>query len=198
MFGIHVLLAAYVTLGGLIQLIPILRRHFPSVHRWNGRAFVVTAILMAIGGFWLTWVRGTHLSVISALSVSLNGVLILVFAPLAVRAAMKRRFDCHRRWALRLFIVVNGVWFFRVTIMAWIVINGGPLGMNKTMSGPADIALEFGSFLVPLAGLQIYLMAQDSSSRATKLAASALVLALTALMAVGIFGATAFMWLPEM
>lgn len=197
MFAIHVLLAAYVTLGGLFQLIPALRKRFPAVHRWNGRAFIATAIFMALGGIWMTWMRGSHLSVISGLSVSLNGVLILVFAGLALRAAMQRRIDRHRRWAMRTFMVVSGVWFFRVFLMAWIVLNQGPVGMNSTLSGPADIALSFGSYLIPLAGLELYFAAQDSPSGSVKRATGGLVLCLTALMAIGIFGATAFMWFPQ-
>ncbi len=198
MFAVHVLLAAYVTFGGLFQLIPALRQRFPAAHRWNGRAFIATAMFMALGGLWMTWVRGSHLSLISGLSVSLNGVLILVFAGLALRAVMQRRIDTHRRWAMRTFMVVSGVWFFRVFLMAWVVLNKGPVGMNNTLSGPADIALSFGSYLIPLAGLEIYLAAQRSHSGSFKLATSGLVLCLTAIMAVGIFGATTFMWFQDM
>ncbi|MBA4800592.1 MAG: DUF2306 domain-containing protein [Euryhalocaulis sp.] len=196
-FAIHVLLAAYITFGGLCQLIPALRRRFPAAHRWNGRAFIVTAAIMAVSGLWMTWGRGSYLSVISGVSVSLNGVLILVFAGLALSFAMQRRIDIHRRWAMRTFMVVSGVWFFRVGLMAWIVLNQGPVGMNNTLSGPADIALSFGSYLIPLTGLEIYLAAQNSSSGGVKLAVSGLVLCLTAVMAVGIFGAAVFMWFPQ-
>ena len=197
MFAVHVLLAAYITLGGLYQLVPALRQRFPALHRWNGRAFLVTAVIMALGGLWMTWARGSYLSVISGLSVSLNGVLILAFAALAFRFAVARQIDRHRRWAMRTFMVVSGVWFFRVGLMAWVVLNQGPVGMNNTLSGPADIALSFGSYLIPLAGLEIYFAAQDSRSGSIRLAASGLVLCLTAIMAIGIFGATVFMWFPQ-
>lgn len=198
MFALHVLMAAVITLGGLYQLIPFLRARFLAVHRWNGRLFMLTAYIMALGGIWMTWGRGSHLSDISALSVSLNGVLIVIFASLALRHAMARQIDVHRQWAMRTFMVVNGVWFFRVGLMGWIVIMQGPVGMNATLSGPADIALSFGSYLVPLAGLELYMAAQRSVSGAFKIATSLVVLVLTALMALGIFGATMFLWLPSM
>jgi hypothetical protein len=198
MFAIHVLLAAVVTLGGLFQLVPALRRRAPALHRWNGRLFFVVAYVMALGGLWLTWGRSTYLSLISAVSVSLNGVLILVFATLAWRSAQKRQIAAHRRWALRAFLAVNGVWFLRVGIMAWVLASGGGLGMNRSLSGPADIVLQFGSYLIPLAALEAYLRAERGESRATRRRIGALLVALTIVTAVGIAGAVAFMWGPYM
>ena len=196
MFAAHVLLAAVITAGGLAQLTPQIRNNARAFHRWNGRLFLMIAYFMAGGGIWLTWGRGTHLSNISGLGVSFNGVLIIIFASLAWFQAARREIDSHRQWAMRTFMVVNGVWFFRVGIMAWIIINQGPVGMNETLSGPADIALSFGSYLVPLAVLEFYFAAGRAHSAGPKWAAAILVVIMTALMAVGIFGTIAFMWGP--
>ena len=196
MFAAHVLLAAVITLGGLAQLIPQIRNRFRAFHRWNGRVFMAIALFLAINGLILTWGRGTYLSVISGVAVSVNGVLILAFVAMAWRFAAARRIDDHRRWAMRLFLAVNGVWFFRVGMMAWIILNQGPVGMTRNLDGPADIAIAFGSYLIPLAILEIYFAAQRSARLAPKLGASLIVLASTAVMAVGIFGAIAFMWGP--
>ncbi len=57
-FGAHVLLAALITGCGLVQLVPIVRRRWPQVHRWNRRIYMVTALLLAFLGLWLVWVRG--------------------------------------------------------------------------------------------------------------------------------------------
>ncbi len=198
MFAIHVLLAAVITLGGLAQLIPQIRDRYRPFHRWNGRVFIALALIMALGGLWLTWVRGSYLSYVSALSVSLNGVLIIAFAVLTVRDAMRRRIDAHRRWAMRTFMVVNGVWFFRLGVSSWILLNQSPRWMNSTLSGPADIALSLGSYLVPLLGLQLYFVAADSSSGRFKFVAAGIVTLLTGLMAVGAFAAINMMWLPYM
>ncbi len=198
MFAIHVLLAAVITLGGLMQLVPVIRRRMPALHRWNGRLFLVTAFVMALGGLWLTWGRPTYLSLVSGVSVSINGLLILLCATLAWRMALKRDFDAHRRWAMRAFLVVNGVWFLRVGLMAWVLMSGGGLGMNRTLSGPADIVLQFGSYLIPLAVLEVYLRAQRSASGRIKRLAAALVIVATAITAVGVAGAILFMWWPYM
>ena len=197
MFAAHVLLAVVVTLGGLIQLIPMIRSRFPALHRWNGRLFLVIAFVMALGGLWLTWARATYFTVLQAIPVSIDGVLILLFGTIALRLATKRDIDAHRRWAMRTFMVVNAVWFLRVEIMGWAVLTHG-WGLTETLSGPVDIALQFGCYLIPLAVLELYFMAQRSQKAVIKWMVSVLVLVLTALMAVGIFGAIAFMWGPYM
>ncbi len=197
-FAVHVLLAAAVTTGGLLQLVPALRRRTPRLHRWVGRAFFSIAIVMAASGLWLTWVRHTYLSVISGLAASLDGVLILAFVAVAWGYALKRDFVAHRRWALRAFMVVNGVWFLRIAMMAWVLASGGGIGMNDNLSGPADITIQFGAYLVPLAVLEAYLRAQSSGQRSTKRAAAGLIFVSSAVTALGTVGAVMFMWWPYM
>ncbi len=196
MFALHVLPAAIITLGGLLQLIPQIRNRWPAWHRWNGRLFLFIAYGMACTGLILTWGRGTYLSVISGIAISLDGVLILIFGALAWRLAVKGDFDAHRRWAMRTFMVVNGVWFFRVGIMAWLILNQGPVGMTENLDGPADIALAFGCYLIPLAVLELYFAAQRSETPGPKYAVAALVFVMTGVMSVGIFGTVALMWGP--
>lgn len=195
-FAAHVLLASVVTFAGLMQLVAPLRRAFPAWHRWTGRTFLVLASFMALSGFWLTIVRGTSLSAISSVAIVIDGLLILVFAGLAWRHAVKRRFESHRIWAMRTFMVVSGVWFLRVGLMGWVIANQGPVGMTQTLSGPADIVLAFGSYLIPLALLELYFRAGRSSHAGLKIFTAALVFAAAAFTAVGVFGTIALMWGP--
>lgn len=195
-FAAHVLLASVVTSAGLMQLMPPIRRAFPGLHRWTGRTFLVVAVFMALSGFWLTLVRGTSLSAISSAAILLDGLLILVFAGLAWRHAIRRRFDQHRIWAMRTFMVVSGVWFLRVGLMGWVLVNQGPVGMTETLSGPADIVLTFGSYLIPLALLELYFRAGRGTRAAPKILTAALVFAAAAFTAIGVFGTIALMWGP--
>lgn len=197
MFAVHVLLAAVVTVGGLLQLIPAVRRRAPWLHRWIGRVFFSVAIVMALGGLWLTWVRQTYLSLVSAVAVSIDGVLILAFAVIAWRSALIGNFAAHRRWAMRAFMVVNGVWFLRVGIMFWALISGG-MGMNDSLSGPADTVIQFGAYLIPLAVLELYFFAQDSDSLPTKRTIAALIFLAAGITLIGVSGAIAFMWWAHM
>lgn len=195
-FAAHVLLASVVTLAGLMQLIPAIRRAFPSLHRWTGRTFIIVSCFMALSGFWLTLVRGTSLSAVSSVAILIDGVLILIFAGLAWRHAVKRRFEQHRMWAMRTFMAVSGVWFLRVGLMGWVVVNRGPVGMSGELSGPADIVLVFGSYLIPLALLELYFRAGRNARALPKWLIAVLVFAAAIFTAVGIFGTIAFMWGP--
>jgi hypothetical protein len=101
----------------------------------------------------MIWTRATLGGIlINDISVSVDGVLIMLFAAIALRYAMARDFDAHPRWALRTFIVVSGVWFTRVMYaFLSIVTQGHTPGVTDNMTGPVNIAIGFASYLLPLA-----------------------------------------------
>ena len=195
-FTAHVFIAALITTSGALQLVPQIRARAISFHRWNGRVYISAAFLMALGGLWLVWVRGTFLTVYSAASSTLLAILIMVCATMTVRHALARRIDLHHRWALRTFMVVNGVWFQRIGYMFWTILNQGPAGMGKHMDGPFDIFWGFGCYLLPLAVLEIYLRTRDQADSRGKAVMATALFAVTVAMGVGIFGAYMFMWRP--
>jgi len=195
-FAVHVLLASVVTLCGLVQLAPAVRRRWPRLHRWSGRLFLTNAVVMALSGAWLVVVRGAYLSAASGAAILGNGLLILIFAIQAWRHAAGGRFERHRIWAMRAFMVVSGVWFLRVGLMGWVIVNQRPLGMTNDMSGPADVVLNFGSYLIPLAILELYALAQRRDDPALKAAMAAAVVGLSAFMGIGILGTITVMWGP--
>lgn len=196
-FAAHVLVAAIITAAGTFQLVPYLRTRARWFHRWNGRVFIATAVLMALGGLWMTWVRPTYLNLIGAWGITLNAVLILFFSGMALRTAMAREFNAHRRWALRAFMVVNGVWFMRVGYSGWGILTHGA-GVGSRMDGPFDIFLAFGNSLLPLAVLELYLIARDRSGGTTKLAVAGIVTAAALFTALGAVGAWLIMWGPDL
>jgi Predicted membrane protein (DUF2306) len=195
-FAAHVLLAGIMTLGGTLQLIPQIRARVPALHRWTGRVFIVTAIALSFGGLYMVWISERRNHMIGGLAISLDALLIIVFAVLAWRCAIRRDFAAHRRWALRTFMVASGVWFMRVGYMSWLIVNQGPVGINDESTGPFDLFWAFASFLLPLAMLELYLFAKARGGVQSKFVASGAVILLTVLMAIGIFGAYTFMWRP--
>jgi hypothetical protein len=192
----HLLLAAIVTIGGPLQLVPEIRARAPTFHRWNGRVYLVAAVTAAIAGLYLELGRDHIGSAVSQFAVSLDAVLIIACAAMALRYALARDFTTHRRWALRLFLVVSGVWFFRVMLMFWIAINGGPAGFDpKTFMGPAIDIISFAQYALPLAVLEIYLRVQRNAGAGARLATAGALVLLTLAMAVGIFVAFKAFWL---
>jgi hypothetical protein len=193
-FAGHVLLAALMTLSGLVQLIPDVRRRWPRLHRWSGRAFLASAALLALGGLWLVWVRGSYLTVTGGVAISVDAALILGFGGTAFATARARDFAAHRRWALRTFIVASGVWFMRVGYIAWGLTTGGA-GIADGMSGPFDVVWGFATYLLPLAVLELYLRAERGPPPAQRVMAAGLWLG-SAIILGGSVGAWFVMWMP--
>ena len=184
-FASHVLMAGLFTASGTLQIIPALRRRSIRLHRWNGRLYVMAALLMALGGLWLIWVRGTYLTFFGALSGTLLAALILFSAAMTPLHARAGRIERHRRWAVRLFLVVNGVWFQRIGYGAWMILARGPVGIVKHMDGPFDILWGYGSFLLPLLCFELYERATRHSRLLVKSTVAAMLLAASVVTAIG-------------
>ena len=195
-FAAHVLLAAVITFGGALQLIPQIRARFISVHRWNGRLFLMTAIAGAVSGLYMIWVRGSRANFTAGFATSVDAVLIIAFAILAWRSVLAREIASHRRWALRTYIAANGVWFQRVGIFAWMVSHHTSVGMTKHFDGWFDLSWAFGCYLLPLAVLELYLRVKDKAGPRGRYAMAGGILFLTALMGFGIYSAYMFVWRP--
>ncbi|MEL7448476.1 MAG: DUF2306 domain-containing protein [Pseudomonadota bacterium] len=194
----HVLLAAVIIGGGPLQLIPAIRSRFPTFHRYLGRSYLLAAVASALGGLYMVWTRGTVGNMLNHLGISLDAVLILVFAAFAVRYAIARRITEHRRWAMRLFMAASAVWFFRVGLMAWAMLTGG-VGIDwESFTGPFIYTLGFAQYGVPLLMLEWYFRLKSRPNAGGQLAFVATLTGLTAYMAVGIFAATMGMWIPRM
>lgn len=197
--GLHLLFAVIITVGGALQLLPQIRRYAPRFHRWNGRVYLFAAFTMSLGGLYMVWARGSVGDLSQYLGISLNAVLIMVCAGMALRYALARDFRTHRRWALRLFVVVSGVWFFRVGLMLSFVIYRAPFGFDpKTFTGPFLTFMSFAQYLVPLAVLELYLRTQDHPGAPRRFAMAAGLVVLTFAMGAGIAAATMIMWVPRL
>ena len=195
---VHVLLAVIIMGAGPLQLIPQIRAKAPKFHHINGRVYMATIFIGSIIGLYIIW-GDFEMPGGSAMFIAMNllVLLILFFAGMALRYAIARKIKQHRKWALRLFMVVNAGWFFRVGLMAWILINGGPVGFDpETFEGPFIIVLAFAQYLLPLILLELYLWARDKAGTASQYAMAAGLFAATIVMGVGIFGAAMSMWLP--
>lgn len=194
---LHVYLGAAVTLAGVLQLIPALRRRWPALHRWNGRLFLTTAAIAALSGFYLTFIRGSQLNLPSTASISSNGVLILIFSALAWRSALRRDFAQHRRHALRAYLLVNGVWFLRIGMML-AGLGLGIFGYEMSYDSPVFVGISFLSWIAPLAFLQLYLSTERKSRPRIQYAVAALFVLLSLLTAAGGLAAVVFMWWPRL
>ena len=194
-FAAHVLLAAIMITTGLLQLVPAVRTRWPKLHRLSGRTFVTTALLLAVGGLWLVWVRGTYMNLVGAFGITLNAMLIIWFAIKAWTSAVQQQFAIHRQWALRLFVVANAVWYMRVGYMVWGISTGGA-GIGDAMDGLFDYFLAFANSLLPLAIMECYIRVSSSKSNNARLSLSIILIVAAIVTLGGSLAAWFVMWSP--
>src|SRR5260221_5490072 len=196
-FGAHTLLAAVITFGGGLQLIPQIRARAISVHRWIGRVLVVALLGLSVSGVYMKTVRGARGSAVEAASTILNALLIITFAVLAWRAARSHEIPTHRRWALRTYLVANAQWFRQVGVLAWIIVNlGRPVGITEDFEGPFMYFWDFGCYLLPLAVLELYLRVQERPGPRRRLAMASALVVFSLLMGLGTLVTAKAFYLP--
>jgi hypothetical protein len=194
----HLASAVVLMLSGTIQFVPAVRSLFPAFHRWNGRLYMLTTVTLSTAGLYMHWVRGSVGTFTQHVLGSLNAPLMWISAALALRYAMARDFRTHRRWALRLFMVASASWFFRIAFFLWIAIFRGPFGFDpSTLAGPFPTFMMVGQYLIPLAILEIYFMAQDRGTALRRMGAAALIFVSTLIMVGGLLAVTMANWVPD-
>ena len=133
----HLVLAIVVMVGGPLQFIPAVRRIAPSLHRWNGRVYGLAVLVISATGLVMVWSR--ERPAIAYIATTMHAVLLIIAVVFAARTASARNMATHRRWAVRLFMVVNAGWFFRIGVLQWVF--APRTGSFLNVQGLADYAL---------------------------------------------------------
>ena len=188
-FAAHVLLAAVISFGGALQLVPQIRARALLFHRWNGRLFMLTALGISLDGLYLVWGRHATTGLLGSVTVSLDAVLIIAFVIVAWLKARAGQIAAHRRWALRGYLVANAQWFFRVGVF-------GMMMVAKPWVGSFYVVWGFGCYLAPLAVLELYLRAQNGAGPAGRLAMAGALSMVAVLIVVGTLGVYLNSWRP--
>jgi hypothetical protein len=194
----HLISAAIIMLAGAIQLLPRVRNRFPTFHHWNGRVYLVTTLTLAGAGLYMTWIRGSVGDVWQHLGSTGNAMLIWLFGGLALRFAMAHDFKRHRRYALRFFLVVSASWFIRIMLFLTFLVFKRAVGFDPTtFTGPYVTFISFAQYLIPLAVLELYFLAQERPGALRRLAMAGMLFVLTLAMAAGLFAVTMAVWVPQ-
>ncbi len=198
--AIHVLLGGIVIVGGPLQFVPIIQKRYKQLHRWLGRFYVVAAIIIGVMGLVMVWIRGSVGDRFMHISISVSAIYLILFAVLTIKNAMAKQFKTHRKMALRLFMMANGGWFFRIAVMGWILINGKPVGFDiQTFSGPALWVISVLSYSLPagLIILELYFLAQERKKKVLVHFTTGIIILAIILTAVGVFAAALMAWIPR-
>ncbi|MBN8608384.1 MAG: DUF2306 domain-containing protein [Caulobacterales bacterium] len=193
----HMALALIMNVAGPLQFVPAVRKRAPTLHRWTGRIYIMTAFVISIGALYMVNAR-PGLGALNSTAIQIDALLIMLFAGISLRFALKRRFAQHHRWALRAFMVASGVWFLRLgyTVLG-IAFQGDIPGVNADLNGPTDMVLGYACYLLPLVVLELYFLATDNKSAALKFFTAGVLGVSTLVTAAGVIGLTLFSWLPK-
>lgn len=168
---LHIFLAFIITVGGPLQFIPALRSKQRTFHKWNGRIYIVSVLLTSIFALYLVWARPIVIGgVVGNIAITGNALLIILFGSMTWRTGIQRRFAVHRKWAIRTFIVVLGVWFFRIGFGTWFLVTGFKApGVSQDLTGWFDSTLYFASYIGPLLVAELYMRIKDSENAKSKI-----------------------------
>ena len=153
---LHMLTGAVLTVLAPLQLVPVLRRRWPALHRGLGRGLAGLAVVTAVAGLAYIGLRGTVGGAMMDVAFAGYGALLLVAAVQAVRMARAGQWGRHRDWALRLFVLAMGSFLYRLQYALWYIATDGAAS-RPDFTGAFDIAAMWTFYLPYLAALEVWL-----------------------------------------
>jgi Predicted membrane protein (DUF2306) len=106
--GLALLLAPWQFVGGL-------RRSYPRVHRWIGRAYVAAVAISGVAAYPVAF--GTFAGPIASAGFALMATAWLGTTLVAWRAVRQRRYAVHRRWMIRSFALALSAVTLRIALV---------------------------------------------------------------------------------
>lgn len=159
----HMLTGALITLAVPLQVLPVVRRRWPRLHRTSGYILASAATLTALAGLVYIAAKGTVGGPWMSFWFGLYGVLMLIAAANTVYYAIDKDIARHRRWALRLLVLAIASYLYRVHYGLWFATTGG-IGVGD-FQGPFDRAMVWAFYLPYLAALELWFLRECRLSR---------------------------------
>ena len=112
-FYVHILSGPFTLIAGLILLSEAARRRFPKSHRYLGRVQVLCILfLVTPSGLWMARYAAT--GAVAAVGFGTLAVFTAFCAAKGWQLAVQRRFDEHRLWMLRCYLLLCSAVVLRV------------------------------------------------------------------------------------
>ncbi len=194
--GAHLATGAILLLFGPIQLLGAVRNRFKTVHRWIGTIYVAAAAIAGLGGLGFILIKGTIGGWPMNIGFGLYGVLMVLCAAMTYVNGRARRESRHRAWAIRLFALAIGSWLYRMDYGFWLLLSHGA-GHDRTFSGLFDIVMAFAFYIPNLIVAEAFIRARREPAHPVfQLLSAFLLLAATALVAIGTYYFVLYYWGP--
>lgn len=162
----HMLAGAIVTVLAPLQLVPAIRRRWPSLHRASGYLVIAAALVAGLGGLIYIALRGTVGGPIMDLGFGLYGAAVLLSAFQAVRWARRRDLRRHRAWALRLCVLALASFLYRVHYGLWYLVTDG-IASQPDFLGAFDLVQNFAFYVPYLLLVELYLRRRPTPALST-------------------------------
>lgn len=145
-FYTHIASGPAALILGVILISERFRMRHPKWHRFLGRIQAANVLLLVTpSGLWMAWYTST--GTVAGIGFALLAVLTGTCVALGWRAAVKRRFQVHRRWMWRCFLLLCSAVVLR--LVAGI---GTVLGVQSMWFDPVA---SWMSWLVPLVTFEV-------------------------------------------
>ena len=159
----HMITGAVITATVPLQLLPVLRRRAPRLHRISGYTLATTSVFTGLAGLLYIALQGTVGGPWMSGWFALYGALMILAAASTVYYAIDKDFTRHRRWALRLMVLAVGSYLYRLHYGLWFATTGG-IGVED-FHGPFDRAMVWAFYLPYLALLELWFAGERRLSR---------------------------------
>jgi uncharacterized membrane protein len=146
-FYVHIVSGPVVLLNGLVLLSDTVRRRFGRLHRVLGRVQVGVLVLLVLPSA-VVMARHTFGGWAAGLSFLLLSAATAGCAVVGVVHARRRRFDRHRRWMLRSYVLI-------CSAVALRLISGAANLVGVPSPEAAYAVAAWASWLVPLAAFEV-------------------------------------------
>jgi len=131
---LHIISVGLYCYLGAFQFLPSIRRHSPKWHRCNGRLMVVSGIISALSGLWMTHfysfpyeLQGDLLYCVRILL----GSAMVVFIVLGLAAILRRDIVRHSSWMIRAYAIGQGASTQALLLMPGSMIGEEPSGLAR-------------------------------------------------------------------
>lgn len=154
--SIHMIFGAGLTILAPLLLLMGWTRKWMKTHRILGYVFAVASLLTSIGGLTYVLIHGTTGGTPMNLAFSIYGLFLFIATFKTIQFARQKLIKHHNEWALRLFILAMGSWFYRVCYGFYFTLDPTGSGHTDDFHGFFDLLMNFGFFIPPLLLLETY------------------------------------------
>lgn len=131
---LHIISVTFYCYLGAFQFLPSIRRHSPTLHRYNGRLMVVSGIISALSGLWMTHFYSFPYGLQGELLYSVRillGSAMVVFIVLGLAAILRRDIVRHSSWMIRAYAIGQGASTQGLLLMPMSIIGEEPSGLTR-------------------------------------------------------------------